>query len=78
MLGIDYLGKNAIARTGAYLQTEIGKGKVIAYCDAPTVTIQRTDGSHFNWRADLCEFLPSDDEIIKKRIAAVAEGKFDK
>ena len=47
------LGKIVIARTGlGHFQ---GIGKVIAFCDAPTYTIERPDGSRFNWRADLCK-----------------------
>lgn len=32
-----------------------GAGKVIGYCDAPQVLIEREDGSTFWWRADLCK-----------------------
>jgi hypothetical protein len=31
------------------------EGRVIAYCDAPTVTIETDDGTHVSWRADLTE-----------------------
>lgn len=50
----ELLGKKAIAKTAQ--QSKQGEGKVISYCDAPTVTIQMIDGSQMNWRADLCEF----------------------
>lgn len=30
-----------------------GYGKVIGYCDAPTVIIQTEDGKQYHWRADL-------------------------
>lgn len=31
------------------------RGRVIAYCDAPTVVIQTEEGECISWRADLCE-----------------------
>lgn len=32
-----------------------GRGLVVAYVDAPTVTIEMPSGRQFTWRADLCE-----------------------
>lgn len=48
-----HIGKRVVAKT--VQGHESGDGKIIGYCDAPTVTIERADGSTFNWRADLCE-----------------------
>ena len=36
-----------------------GSGRVIAYTDRPTLTIERADGTRFSWIADLC--APSGD-----------------
>ena len=55
-LGISILGRHAIAKTGSYPKMTMGEGQVIAYTDAPTVTIQTNDGRQIHWRADLCEF----------------------
>lgn len=49
------LGKRAIARTRPGCIQD--KGRIIAYCDAPTFTIERENGTHFSWRADLCEIV---------------------
>lgn len=35
----------------------VAVGRVVGYCDAPTVTIERADGTRVHWRADLCEVL---------------------
>jgi hypothetical protein len=31
-----------------------GRGRVVSYTDRPTVTIQREDGTHFTWIAEMC------------------------
>ena len=31
-----------------------GEGRVVAYTDRPTFTIETDYGEHFNWIADLC------------------------
>lgn len=36
------------------------RGKVVAYCDAPTVVIQTEDGTRVHWRADLTVEAPDD------------------
>lgn len=33
----------------------VAVGRVIGYCDAPTVTIMTPAGKRVHWRADLCE-----------------------
>lgn len=35
----------------------VGVGRMIAYCDAPTVQIQTASGGKIYWRADMCEVL---------------------
>ena len=46
-----------IAKSG-YDGSEHDRGRVIAYTDRPTFTIQREDGTQFSWIADLCEVTP--------------------
>lgn len=31
------------------------EGVIVAFCDAPTYTIRRPDGTQFTWRCDLTE-----------------------
>lgn len=47
-------------RDGQYVEARYGtgpgvhaRGRVVAFCDAPTVTIETNDGSKVHWRADL-------------------------
>jgi hypothetical protein len=61
-----YLRKIAVAKTAAFPKSEIGRGKVIGYCDAPTVIIEKPDGTQFTWRADLCEFYEEDESVTAK------------
>ena len=35
-----------------------GTGRVFAYCDAPTVDVEREDGTRFSWRHDLTRLAP--------------------
>jgi hypothetical protein len=56
----EVLGKTATAKTA---QGEFyAQGKVIAYCEAPTVTIELPDGSQVHWRLDLCEIKTNQDK----------------
>jgi hypothetical protein len=49
------LGKTVTARTAAIPSALVCTGKVISYCEAPTITIEMPDGTRVHWRADLCE-----------------------
>lgn len=31
------------------------RGRIIAYCPAPSYIIEKTNGERFTWRCDLCE-----------------------
>lgn len=74
----DMLGKLAVARTTGFLADKLGSfagaGRVIAYCDAPTVIIEKPDGSQFSWRADLCEFYDFDFGSVEERMKKVLES----
>ena len=59
MIGDKWLGKRVLAKT-AYDHSIEGMGRVIAYCDAPSLTIERDDGTRFHWRADLCDIAPDE------------------
>jgi len=59
MVGEGWLGKRVVAKT-AYNHSVQGLGTVIAYCDVPSVMIERDDGTHFHWRADMCELAPDE------------------
>ena len=67
----QYLGKLVIARTaqGAFQFV----GKCVAYCDAPTVTVNQPDGTQAHWRADMVEVL----EVPQEVIAALLPDKQD-
>ena len=54
----DLVGRYAVANyaTGA---GEHGRGRVLSYSIVPTFTIERADGSRFEWRYDLCEEITS-------------------
>lgn len=57
-VGPALVGEKVVART---MQGDAHDGgRVIAYCEAPSVVIEREDGSHFSWRADLCARVASD------------------
>ncbi len=56
-----YLSKLVVARTAH--GDLVGVGLCVAYCDAPTLTLNTLDGSQIHTRADLCKVVPlSDDE----------------
>jgi hypothetical protein len=38
----------------------VAEGKIIAYTEAPTIVIEKADGSRISWRADLATMLPAD------------------
>lgn len=38
------------------------EGRIIGYCDAPTVIIEQADGSRVSWRADMTQLRPSEDQ----------------
>ena len=49
---IDLIGERVKAYGGS---TGVrGEGRVVAYTDRPTFTIETDDGERFNWIADLC------------------------
>lgn len=50
-----------------------GIGKVVAYCDAPTFVIERSDGTQFSWRADMCRH-PNMDELEAELLDAMKKG----
>lgn len=60
MMAHDYLNKLAVARTsdGAL----VAVGRVVGYCDVPTVLIETADGKQVHWRADMSTIsdLPND------------------
>lgn len=49
-----------------------GYGKVFAYFDAPTVAVEREDGSRFSWRADLTRLAPEPPSLGADTAHAVA------
>ena len=57
------LDRLVIARTG--LGALHAVGRVIAYCDGPTVTIEQSDGSRVHWRADLCEIVEMEPDAVQ-------------
>lgn len=68
------IGKLAVAKcgTGGFFAV----GTVIAYCDAPTVTIKKSDGQQVAWRADLCHLLTETETAIY--YATEPKGEQDK
>lgn len=56
-----YLGKILVAKfgTGGFNFA----GRCIAYCDAPTVTVEPADGKQAHWRADLTEVVVDNEEV---------------
>ena len=61
-----FLGKIVVARTAQGERHIVGI--VVSYCDAPTVNIRRPNGTQANWRADLCEVLPIDDDVAAELV----------
>lgn len=61
----SYLGNLLVARTsdGKGLA---GVGVCVTYCDAPTVTIRQPDGSFVHWRADMCQVIPLEREVMDR------------
>lgn len=64
----DNLGKIAVARIH-HSDRIHGEGRIIAYCDTPTYTIKRENGTCFSWSVGLCE--------IKEEYAYEASGFYD-
>jgi photosystem II stability/assembly factor-like uncharacterized protein len=54
---LDWLGW-AVEYHAAFSSAHVlGRGKVVAYCDAPSVLIESDDGRKTWWRADLTKRL---------------------
>ena len=49
-----------------------GTGNVFAYCDAPTVDVERADGTRFSWRHDLTRLAPVTETVEQQVAHAVA------
>jgi hypothetical protein len=64
----DEAGKAASDQATVVARTaqgdECGRGTVIAYSIVPTVTIERPDGSRFDWRHDMVE--PADESALER------------
>lgn len=57
----DKLNKVYEVKTGP--GASLGLHLVIAYCDAPTFTLEDTDGKQKNWREDLCKEATQEQEV---------------
>lgn len=63
----EMLGRLVVARTAP--GNTVCVGECVAYCDAPSVTIQLPDGTQTHWRADLCQVVDLEPEDVKTLMA---------
>ena len=57
--GFVWLNQDVRAFLASDRNATHARGRVVAYCDAPTVLIETEDGERVDWRADLCEITVS-------------------